>query len=547
MVLSSAWVDRSEAGRKFLQRRVASYGFFGASLGFFFVAARVVDWIASPDPGRSPTHPSMVFHVLGASALLLIWLVCRRRTRSMAFIRTTDVLGTFLACMFYAIMGHSLPAGIQPNLVILLVLSFGLTARAIYVPSSSGRTGILTAVCGIPLLIVTYHIYFTMDLAPWEEVFPAIAGESNRAIVRHAVFWTAVWWTCTVVVCTSASRVIYGLRREVHDARELGQYTLIEKLGEGGMGIVYRAEHAMLRRPTALKVLPAAKAGTSAIARFETEVQVTAMLTHPNTVTIFDFGRTPEGMFYYAMEHLDGATLADVVDVDGPQPPARVVWILRQAAAALSEAHALNLVHRDIKPTNIMLLKEDSHADMVKVLDFGLVKELEHADGYSPTEAGAIAGTPQYLPPESITAAGSVDARADIYALGAVGYFLLTGSHVFDGATVIEVCSNHLHTEPVPPSERVGRAIPRQLEALIMSCLAKNPDDRPQSADEMRVALASCAGVGEWTEADARSWWARYGSAIRKRRDQSKVSLSGVSIGVDMRARLLKARRRLAS
>ena len=314
----------------------------------------------------------------------------------------------------------------------------------------------------------------------------------------------------------------------------LGQYTLVEKLGEGGMGIVYRAEHAMLRRPSALKVLPVDKAGKKTITRFEKEVQTTALLTHPNTVTIFDFGRTRDGMFYYAMEYLDGATLADIVDVDGPQPPARVVWILSQAAAALSEAHALNLVHRDIKPTNIMLLERDGHADVAKVLDFGLVKELERIQTDSVTRAGAIAGTPQYLSPEAITAPGTVDARADIYALGAVGYFLLTGLHVFDGATVIEVCSAHLHDEPVPPSERIGSAVPEQLEALILSCLAKDPDERPQSADELRVALDSCNDVGEWTEADARAWWARCGSDIHKRRDTHTVPLSGVTMQVDL-------------
>jgi serine/threonine-protein kinase len=537
MVLSSAWEELSEARRKFLQESVAAYGFLGGGLGFFFVAVRIVDWIANPHPGRSPSHPSMVFHLLGATSLLLIWLLCRSRTPSVVFIRTVEVVGTFLACAFYATVGLFMPPAVQPSLIILLVLSFGLIARAIYVPSSSWYTALLTTSCAIPLLIVAFRVYLDMDLVPWEKVFPAVVGESSRAIARDVVYWTAAWWMCTVILCTSASRVIYGLRKQVHDIRMLGQYTLVEKLGEGGMGIVYRAEHAMLRRPTALKVLPVDKAGKKTITRFEKEVQATALLTHPNTVTIFDFGRTPEGMFYYAMEHLDGATLADVVDVDGPQPPARVVRILSQAAAALSEAHALNLVHRDIKPTNIMLLERNDHADVAKVLDFGLVKELERIETDSVTQAGAIAGTPQYLSPEAITAPGTVDARADIYALGAVGYFLLTGSHVFDGATVIEVCSAHLHDKPVPPSERIGSAIPRQLEALVLSCLAKDPDERPQSADELRVALESCTDVGEWTEADARSWWARCGSDVQERRNRNTTPLSDITMQVDLHQR----------
>ena len=543
MVLSSAWEQLVEARRKFLQRRVALYGLIGGGLGFFFVAVRILDWLANPHPGRSPTHPSMVLHVLGATSLLLIWPLCRWRTPSVAFIRSVEVVGTLLACAFYASMGLFMPPAVQPHLTILLVLSFGLIGRAIYVPSSSWYTALLTASCAIPLLVVAFRVYLDMDLTPWEEVFPAVSGESSRAIARDVVYWTAAWWTCTVIICTSASRVIYGLRKQVHDIRMLGQYTLVEKLGEGGMGIVYRAQHAMLRRPTALKVLPVDKAGRKTIARFEKEVQTTALLRHPNTVTIFDFGRTPDGMFYYAMEHLDGATLADVVGVDGPQPPARVVWILSQAAAALSEAHALKLVHRDIKPTNIMLLERNGHADVAKVLDFGLVKELERMETDSVTQAGAIAGTPQYLSPEAITAPGTVDARADIYALGAVGYFLLTGLHVFDGATVIEVCSAHLHDEPVPPSERIGSAIPRQLEALVLSCLAKDPDERPQSADEMRVALGSCTDVGEWTEADARSWWARCGSDIQERQNQHKTPLSGIHMQVDWLQRLSAQRR----
>ncbi len=235
------------------------------------------------------------------------------------------------------------------------------------------------------------------------------------------------------------------------------------------MGIVYRASHAMLRRPTAIKLLPADRAGNETLARFEKEVQLTASLTHPNTVTIFDYGRTPDGIFYYAMELLDGATLADVVEVDGPQPAARVAQILGQAAGALAEAHAVKLIHRDVKPANIMLVEQGGKPDVAKVLDFGLVKELDATASPELTQIDAVTGTPQYMAPESIRAPDEVDARSDIYALGAVGYFLLTGEHVFTADTVVEVCAKHLNDEPVAPSERLGAAVPADLETLILA------------------------------------------------------------------------------
>jgi serine/threonine-protein kinase len=439
--------------------------------------------------------------------------------------------------MFYSLMGLWIPSVIQPHLIVLLALSFGLITRAIYVPSSARLTSLITSVCGAPLLVVTYHIYSGIDLDAWGDVAPIVRTMTPEVIARNITLWTAAWWACAIAICTSASQVIYGLRKQVRDVKKLGQYTLVEKLGEGGMGMVYRARHAMLRRPTAVKLLPVEKAGAQSIARFEKEVQMTAMLTHPNTVTIFDYGRTPDGVFYYAMEHLEGATLAGCVEVDGPQAPARVARILTHVAAALAEAHAIHLIHRDIKPANIMLVEQGGQPDVAKVLDFGLVKELERGDADQLTRGDVIAGTPHYLAPEAITSPDSVDPRSDIYALGAVGYFLLTGSHVFDGATVVEVCAAHLHQAPVPPSERAGRAIPAQLEALIISCLAKDPADRPQSAEEVRAALTSLSDVGQWTEEDAHAWWERHGPAVRALRDRLKGTVSGLTMDIDLNRR----------
>ncbi len=324
-----------------------------------------------------------------------------------------------------------------------------------------------------------------------------------------------VWWILTLAVCTATSKVIYGLRREARDARKLGQYTLDEKLGEGGMGAVYCARHAMLRRPTAVKLLTAEKSSESAVARFEREVQRTAELTHANTVTIFDYGRTPEGVFYYAMELLDGATLEHVVALDGRLPPGRVIHVLQGVAGALAEAHGLALIHRDVKPSNIMLCRQGGVPDVPKVLDFGLVKEFGEGIDPALTSEEILTGTPLYMSPESITTPASVDARSDLYALGAVGYFLLSGEHVFAGGSVVEVCSHHLHTVPDSPSQRVGQGLAADLEAILMDCLAKDPADRPRSAEDLLARLCGCKDAGSWTSDDARRWWERNGATLR--------------------------------
>ncbi|HVR20789.1 MAG TPA: serine/threonine-protein kinase [Polyangiaceae bacterium] len=265
-----------------------------------------------------------------------------------------------------------------------------------------------------------------------------------------------------------------------------GEYTLGEKLGEGGMGVVYRANHRMLRRPAAIKLLPAKRAGEKNVERFEREVQLTSQLTHPNTIGIYDFGRAADGTFYYAMEYIDGIDLQTLVERDGPQDPARVTHLLAQVAAALSEAHAAGLVHRDVKPANLMVCDRGGARDVVKVLDFGLIREVTSDPSDRDTDdEGGVVGTPLYMAPEAITSPGSVDARSDVYAIGAVGYFLLTGVPPFSGESVVEVCSQHLYSEPVSPSKRRGTPIPRDLEQLLLRCLAKAPEERPANAAEL--------------------------------------------------------------
>jgi serine/threonine-protein kinase len=291
----------------------------------------------------------------------------------------------------------------------------------------------------------------------------------------------------------------------------LGPYTLDEKIGEGGMGVVYKAHHALLPRPAAIKLLAPHRAGEHAVERFEREVRLTSRLTHPNTISIYDFGRAPGGAFYCAMEFVDGLDLQTLVELHGPQPPARVAHLLAQVAGALAEAHAAGLIHRDVKPANVMVCERGGMLDVVKVLDFGLAKEMGAANDLMLGDDRRVVGTPHYLSPEAVVAPESVDARSDLYALGALGYFLLTGSPPFGGKDVVELCLQHLYDDPAPLSSRAPTAIPPELETLVMSCLAKSRDDRPQSAALLRADLFALAA--EWSQGAAADWWAQAGEA----------------------------------
>jgi serine/threonine-protein kinase len=383
--------------------------------------------------------------------------------------------------------------------IVVLTLTYAMAIRAAVVPSSAQRTRWITGLVGVPLVVILTHGYTPRP--------------PNESLLFSAIP-NVVWWTFTVIICGVISNVIYGLRRKVIEARRLGQYTLGEKIGEGGMGMVYRASHGMLRRPTAIKLLRPEHVEAIDLARFEREVRMTAKLSHPNTVTVFDYGRTPEDVFYYAMELLDGADLQVLVGSCGPQPPARVRHILERVADALSEAHGIGLIHRDIKPSNIILCRQGGRLDVPKVVDFGLVREVAEEADLALTGAGQVMGTPLYMGPEVMQSPTSADARSDLYALGAVGYYLLTGQHVFTGSSLLAICFAHVNSVPVPPGERLGTALPADLEAVVLSCLEKDPSARPQSAAELRDRLHGCSEVGPWNEGHARAWWAEHEDAL---------------------------------
>ena len=321
-------------------------------------------------------------------------------------------------------------------------------------------------------------------------------------------------------MATVTSSVIYGLQQSVSRSKRLGQYTLVEKIGEGNVGAVYRAEHALLRRPTAIKVLLPDRAGGMNWKRFEREVQMTALLTSEHTVSIYDYGHTPDGVFYYAMEYLDGIDLEALVERYGPQPEGRVIDVLRQVCGSLAEAHGLGLIHRDIKPANIILNHRGGLVDFVKVLDFGLVKAVDTGKEAALTAANCITGTPLYMSPEAIEHVDQVGPRSDLYAVGAVGYFLLTGQPVFQGQNMLDLLKLQATAVPQPPSQRLGKPVSHDLEHLLLQCLAKSTDERPATAGELIERLAACTVSDAWTPADARKWWDEFDHA----------GVSGVSI-----------------
>jgi eukaryotic-like serine/threonine-protein kinase len=487
-------VTGSEEGRAFYQQRLSLLGFcmFVLAGGSWAVLALVQLFIESDAAdGYVPWRGSGLTHLADALLSGALWLVARRGRRSAGVLHATDITVT-LSIMFMFPLGHlALPDPVTAGFLNLLCFTTVMLARAIVVPSTPRRTLVLGLLGAAP--VIASIVWRTAGTD----------GGVARAVAG------ACWTSVGIVLGTVASHTIFGLRREVARARVLGQYTLEAKIGEGGMGEVWRARHALLRRPTAVKLLPPGRAGEAAIRRFEREVQITAQLTHPSTVAVYDYGRTRDGVFYYAMELLEGTDLERLVVEHGPQPPGRVVHVLAQVCGALAEAHNLKLVHRDVKPANVLLLPRPGEQELAKVVDFGLVKEL-HEVGPAHTAltaANTITGTPLYLSPESIQDPESVTGASDIYALGAVGWFLLVGRPPFEGRTILEVCSKHLHVEPQRPSEALGRPLPRDLEDILLACLEKKPDRRPAGARAVRARLKTSSAAGQWTEELATRWW----------------------------------------
>ena len=530
----------STEGAVDLELRQARLSRFGRVLAFVTLAFVVLNLSTSLWQHRPSANHSSVPLAVSTVAFATLWWLLRGPPRTPGFVRAVELATLFVGTAAISAVAVVMDLIAEPDMIVRTLLMYVLLAYAVYVPSSARHTLLVAFLMTIPLLGCIFVAFRAWDPALYEP--PAATWPKGKIgdMAYPATLVSAALWAMVVAMAAAFSQTTHGLRKAVRDIHRLGQYTLEKKLGEGGMGVVYRASHAMLRRPTAIKLLLPNRAGKEALVRFEREVRRTAMLTHPNTVTVFDYGRTTDGVFYYAMELLEGASLDELVDIDGPQPAERVIHLLEQAASSLAEAHDAGLIHRDVKPGNILVVDRGGIPDLVKVLDFGLVKDVRpapggpHASDPSLTMANAITGTPLYMAPEAVLAPEDVDARADLYALGAVGYWLLTGTHVFGGSSIVEVCAHHLHSAPEPPSARLGAPVAADLEALLLDCLAKQREERPASAQVVRERLRACAAAGAWTNARAASWWATHRKQLRSSGANSTASTPADASGLHL-------------
>ena len=479
-----------EESRAGLQSRLNAYSklmfwSYVALLVFLSASYRIYD--------ITPTYMDLVF---GGSAVMLgvmafVWrALLYRKELSVPSLHRIDIA---YAIAIGASFGASaaLQFDLQPAAYTSLIFaSFTVFTRALFVPSTATRTVVVSTITFAPILAAGVYLGLTtkQDLPPGMYI-------GGGALIC----------TVAVLVAANGSRIIYGLRQKVDEARQLGQYTRGRRIGIGGNGSVYHASHALLRRPTAIKLLNRDRLGPDALARFEREVQTMSLLTHPNTVTVFDYGPTEDGSFYYAMEYLAGVDLEQLVRKHQAQPAARVVHILTQVCGALQEAHDAGLIHRDIKPANIILCERGGVPDVAKVVDFGLVRDLSQDSGVS---TQIILGTPTFMAPEQALGTG-MDHRADLYALGAVGYYLLTGKVVFAGKSNADVLVQHATKPPMPPSQATANPIPPALEAVILRCLAKAPAERHASARELAQALTA-ALERPWDLDEASRWWREF-------------------------------------
>jgi eukaryotic-like serine/threonine-protein kinase len=517
----------TEEGREFFQARLALFGGWVALIsGGFFAAYVLLALGVAPhiEMIEVPIGNPQLYHLAATLVAAALWVVAQPRwPLPLSALEWLEAIASVLMCVFFALMAVGfaqahVAIGQDPMHGILggvLACSYVLLSRAVAVPSTPARTLVVSAAAVLPVVLLTPY---------------ALADVRIPGVGPSTTVDTTMWSIAAVAMAVVASRVIFGLRAEVDKVRRLGQYTLESKIGEGGMGVVYRASHAMLRRPTAIKILRPEIAGEATLRRFEREVLLTASLSHPCTVAIFDYGRTPKGLFYYAMEYLDGLNLEQLVRTYGPQPPARVIHILRQVCGALAEAHEVGLIHRDVKPANIILSERGGMPDVAKVVDFGLVKSFDASGSPADAEvtsANLIVGTPLYAAPECIGGDVGLDARSDLYALGAVGYFLLTGAPVFSAKSVVEIFAHHLHTPPDPPSVRIGDRLPDDLERLILRCLAKRPGDRYDSAKSLQRALDACAESLPWDTDLALKWWAAFKAGRRDGSTAPALAIAG--------------------
>jgi hypothetical protein len=513
------------AGSPFVQARLALLGktVFLLSFGFFAVTNGMLLLGGGLAVLPSLAHQANLWHFLASSVMAALWAVTSGRPVSLRMLGMLDAVSLFFAGTALAVMAA------QPDekqlMAGLFALSVTLTARAVLIPSTPRRTFWLSWIAAAPLLVVSVVFHVP---APVPGFAPAFV---KMLVTLNALLWLVIATTLSTVT----SRTIYGLRQEVKKASEIGQYVLEERIGGGGMGEVWRARHRMLIRPAAVKLVSSRELGSTPsrdpelrLRRFEREARATAGLKSPHTVQLYDFGVTDDGTLYYVMELLDGMDLDTLVERFGAVPPERAIHLLLQVCASLNEAHENGLVHRDIKPANLVVSRIGTAWDFLKVLDFGLVKlegKRQSEVSVRLTDDQNVSGTPGFIAPEVVLGTSS-DHRVDIYSLGCVAYWLVTGKFVFEGPGAVKVMSDHIHTPPEPPSKRSPFPIPPELDLLILECLEKDPNRRPETAAKLRARLQAIPVATPWTHERAEAWWSAHQPERASIRPVAEIVLS---------------------
>ena len=509
-------------GLDFVRERLALVGktLFLVSFGFYLFLLASMVLVGGAPFVAVVKGPVALGHLAASWTMGLVWLLARRGRLLVRSLGTLDAVSIVVACGFLSIMTMNNEGQI---LQVLLALTVTVMIRAILVPSRPRRTMALSALAFLPTVVVCIARHDPTALLPG-----FTPGYQKQYMTLNTVLWSILGTTLATII----SRVTYGLRQQVAEANELGQYVLEERIGSGGMGEVWRARHRLLIRPAAIKLIRPQMSGDPELLlrRFEREARATAALKSPHTVQLYDFGATEDGRLYYVMELLDGLDLETLVRQYGPLPAERVVHILRQVCSSLQDAHVNGLVHRDIKPANVVVSRAGTTFDFAKVLDFGLVK-LDTArnsedDAVELSTEGSPGGTPAFMAPEVVLGVADTDHRVDLYALGCVGYWLLTGKLIFEGGSVVEVMFHHAHTPPPRPSTRSELPIPAPLEDLVVECLEKDPARRPASAEAVSTRLDAVSLESAWTVERAERWWAMHRPLPADARRVAEVLLS---------------------
>jgi eukaryotic-like serine/threonine-protein kinase len=529
-------------GLGFLRERLALVAktLFLVSFGFYLFLLASLTLGGGAPFATVVSQPASLGHLGASLTMALLWLLTSRPGASLRSLGALDAVGFVLACGLLSLMTWNDEGQI---LQVLLALTVTVMIRAILVPSRPGRTMLLTALAFLPTLIVCITRHHPTALLP---------GFTAAYQKQYMTLNTVLWSVLGITLASITSRVTYGLRKQVAEANELGQYILEEKIGGGGMGEVWRARHRLLIRPAAIKLIRPQTSGDAELLhrRFEREARATASLKSPHTVQLYDFGATEDGRLYYVMELLEGLDLDTLVRQYGPLPPERVVHILRQVCSSLQDAHQNGLVHRDIKPANVVVSRAGTTFDFAKVLDFGLVKldeagrrggapagQWEERDAIKLTTDGSTSGTPAFMAPEVVLGATDTDHRVDLYAVGCVGYWLLTRKLVFEGKSAVEVMFHHAHTPARRPSTRSDLPIPAPLEDLVMACLEKDPARRPVSAEAVSSRLDDVPLEKPWTVERAERWWATHRPADARPVADVLLSQEGRELRIGTRVR----------